>query len=124
MCDDIAVLEKERDKLVEQIARLNAEIEVAEGKRAILRYRTAELNGEIEEAQEDEAQIASEEADAFVELLKSDDASTLRIQYRQLSDVIDKCRKPGRECTAQDARAQRRAVVARLKMLEQKEVTR
>lgn len=126
MCDDIAILEKERDKLLGQLARLNAEIEAAEGERAILRYRTAELNGEIEEAQteEDEAQIASKEVDEFHKLLESDDASALRVVYRQLSDIITKSRSPGRYCSTWKARTQRRAVATRLEMLEPKEVAK
>ena len=121
MTNNIVISEKERDKCVEQLAYLNAEIEELEGKRGMLRYRIAELNGEIEEAQEDEVQIASEEVDAFQELLEGSDASALRTKYKTLNDIIDKSRLPGRDCSTWEARTQRRVVVARLEEIEQKE---
>lgn len=124
MCDDIAILKKERNKLVDQITRLNAEIEEAEGKRAILRFRAAELSGEIEETEEDEAQVALEETEEFQKLLEGNDASTLRTKFRSLNDKIDKSRSPDRNCSNWEARVQRRAVATRLETIEQEGVTR
>ena len=89
MKNSITGLKRERDEAIDELERLNTEIE---------RF---------------------EEGAVFQKLLESGDASALRMKYKTLNDIIDRGRLPGRECSTWEARTQRRVVVARLKVLEQ-----
>ena len=120
---------KNRNKVAETIRDAIAERDAIGGRIAVLRDELQELNDEVEATKEDEVQEAITKEQEYLEVLRSDDYSTLARVYRRLDKELNERRKrsgtPFMENTTNpsegEIRQQRRGVGDRMLEIEAKE---
>ena len=86
---------KERNRVAEEIGELLSMRDSVNCDIADQRDRLQELNDEIEATKEDEVQEAITREQEYLEVLKSDDYSSLAREYRRLNKEIYEGRKRG-----------------------------